>query len=69
MSEEEKELNKELNNKECCEENKELSLKELDSVNGGGATEAALELQGKVAGVETTPTDNAPRAKASICVR
>ena len=35
MSEEKKELKKELKKNECCEGKEELSLKELDKVTGG----------------------------------
>ena len=57
-----------INNEELCEGKEELSIEELDKVNGGGAivqvkgediaklntTDAASALQGKVAGVVTT---------------
>ena len=65
MSEEKKELKKELKKNECCEGKEELSIEELENVNGGGATvqvkgediaklnttDAASALQGKVGGV------------------
>lgn len=35
MSEEKKDLKKELKKNECCEGKEELSLKELEQVNGG----------------------------------
>ena len=35
MSEEKKELKKELKKNECCEGKEELSIEELDKVNGG----------------------------------
>ena len=68
MSEEKKELKKNLKNEELCEGKKKLSIEELENVNGGGATvqvkgegiaklnttDAASALQGKVAGVVTT---------------
>ena len=38
MSEEKKELNKELKKNECCEGNEELSLKELAQVSGGASS-------------------------------
>ena len=38
MSEEKKELKKEINKEECCKGKEKLSIEELDKVNGGGAT-------------------------------
>ena len=35
MSEEKKELKKEINKEECCEGKEKLSIDELDKVNGG----------------------------------
>ena len=37
MSEEKKELKKELKKNECCEGKQKLSVDELDKVNGGGS--------------------------------
>ena len=68
MSEEKKELKKDLKKNECCEGKQKLSIEELENVNGGGATvqvkgediaklnttDAASALQGKAAGVVVT---------------
>ena len=67
----------------CCEGKKELSLKELDKVNGGAAAvqvnaeditkrntkEATSELQGKAAGVEVTSQEGEPGSEFRIRVR
>ena len=37
MSEEKKELKKELKKNECCEGKEKLSIEELENVNGGGS--------------------------------
>ena len=80
---EKKKLKKELKNKEYCEGDKELSLKELYKVNGGVATiqdntediakyntaKAALALQGKAAGIKIVSEDGTPGSGVSIHVR
>ena len=38
MSEEKKELKKELKKNECCEGKEKLSIEELDKVSGGGSS-------------------------------
>ena len=79
MSEEKKELKKELKKNECCKGKEKLSIEELDKVNGGGVivpvkgedivkpntTEA---LQGKVAGVVIS-SEGQPCAGEDIRVR
>ena len=43
MSEEKKELKKELKKNECCEGKQKLSIEELESVVGGSVRAAAAE--------------------------
>ena len=83
MPEEKKKLKKALKNKEYCEGDKELSLKELYKVNGGVATvqdnteditkhntaEVALALQGKAAEVKIVLEGGTQGARADIRVR
>ena len=83
MSEEKKELKKNLKNEELCEGKQKLSIDELEKVNGGGATvqvkgediaklnttDAASALQGKLAGVVVISSAGQPCAGEDIRVR
>ena len=60
MSEEKKELKKELKKNECCEGKEELSIEELDKVTGGGPV-----LSGPLLGV-TVKADDIVKASGTI---
>ena len=83
MSEEKKELKKEINKEECCKGKEKLSIEELENVNGGGATvqvksedipklnttDAASALQGKAVGVVVTTSEGQPGSEMHFGVR
>ena len=83
MSDEKKELKKELKKNECCEGKEKLSIEELENVNGGGATvqvkgediaklnttDAASALQGKPVGVVVIASEGQPGSEMRFGVR
>ena len=83
MSEEKKELKKNLKNEELCEGKQKLSIDELAMVNGGGATvqvkgedisklnatDAASALQGKAVGVVVTTSEGRQGSEMRFGIR